>query len=79
MSANYNAWTCVTAGELREAGIPIDEKIPDCAWIPRASMELKVGEPTFGADRSLSCELSISFGEPFHWVSVDVTIPGAVQ
>ncbi|MDR9052084.1 hypothetical protein [Burkholderia multivorans] len=77
--SNYDPLTCITAYELREAGIPIDEKIPDCAWVPRASVDWKVGEITVSADGSASYEFRISFGEPFRWISMNVTVSGAPQ
>lgn len=34
----YDSEKCVTAGELRQLGIPIPEGIPDVAWVPRTAL-----------------------------------------
>jgi hypothetical protein len=40
----YDSLTCITAEEIRALGASLPESIPNCAWIPRASVELVVGE-----------------------------------
>ena len=74
----YDEETCLTAGELRSIGCDIEEKIPDCAWVPRWSMRMgnvAVGELEKGNSRALpDCTFEISFTEPFRWEQVKGTI-----
>jgi len=72
----YNPVTCITAGELRDAGAVFDESIPDCAWVPRSSLKLgKVMTKTVDeSTRQVSAGFTLEATEPFHWISVNGTI-----
>lgn len=59
--------------EIRQMGVNLPERIPDCAWVPRVSMQAKVAPaassaPMKPAGMSWSIPLEIYFTEPFHWV-----------
>lgn len=72
----YNPATCVTAGELRAAGIPIRDSVPDCGWIRRGAMRVKFTTPTGTRDEIaadiLSLDVEVEFTEPFHWIEINV-------
>jgi len=69
----YNPTTCITVEELRSLGIHIEEKIPDCAWIPRWSVKMEVGEVTM-KDNKLAVEMNTTFQEPFQWIETTATL-----
>lgn len=49
----YDPGTCVTAEELRAMGLDLPETVPDCAWLPRASVKVGTGRARFDPeDRS---------------------------
>ncbi len=61
----------VSAGELREMGVAVPEDVPDCGWVPRAS--LRIGDVTsasLGENGLPNLHISIEFTEPFRWVEV---------
>lgn len=67
----YDPRTCITAGQLRAAGAPVDDDLPDCAWVPWASVDYEVGKATGGPDLgSITCPITMTFSEPFRWVSL---------
>lgn len=74
----YNEQICITAGELREMGVDVPDRIPDCVWIPRWSMRMDAEgqEPTAAECEQgiLKAKVIITFTQPFQWVSVDFTL-----
>lgn len=77
MIDTYDQETCITAGELRWAGAPIDPSIPDCAWVPRSAVKMVPGDAP--ADPSnpgtIHVGVTIEFSEPWRWVSMTVNLP----
>ena len=70
---SYDPATCITAGELREAGAEVPDNVPDCGWVPRASMRLTPGKATHDTKtKRLSIDVGLTFTEPFRWVDVKV-------
>ena len=66
----------VTAGELRALGADVSAEVPDCAYVPRAS--IRVGEATEEPSDDpnvLALSLPIDLDEPFRWVEVKLTLP----
>jgi hypothetical protein len=74
----YNERTCITAGELRAAGVAVPRSIPDCGWVPKHTM--KFGEPTCAVEPdntgapAVACSIPIILTVPFRWVSVDLVL-----
>lgn len=65
----------ISAGELRELGVPVPENIPDCATVPRRSMQLKVGSSSVAPDKqTLNMNFDVTFTEPFKWFTATVFI-----
>lgn len=70
----YSPATCITAGELREMGADISGDIPDCAWVPRDSVE--IGEVKARADGEvMSVTINAKINAPWQWWSAKITIP----
>ena len=61
----------MTAGELRRLGAEISEEIPDCAWVPLRSLDLRGNWD--GGD---ALHLEISYRKPFRWVRAEVGLKG---
>ena len=71
----YDLETCVSAGELRSGGIDIEPDIPDCAWIPRKSIDINFDAAKKGSlERVFDLTYTIIFTEPFRWVHIDGVI-----
>ena len=71
----YDETTCITAGELRTAGIAVPATIPDCGWVPRSS--IKYGTAKASGDVAagrLSVSIPIEFTVPFQWILVAVEV-----
>jgi len=74
----YSKDTCVTAGELRDVGLNIDENIPDDAWVPRDSVELS--EPVVSIVGATSLDgmayipVHVSFSKPFKLTKKDALL-----
>ena len=64
----------ITAAELRAMGVPLDESIPDCAWVPRLSIRWVVGKPTASDPRTLLVPIEAEFTQPFTWIEGEGTI-----
>jgi hypothetical protein len=63
------------AGELRAMGLGIPEGIPDCAWVPAASIQWVMdGIPESQPDGRFTIQASATFTEAFQWVRVSGTI-----
>jgi hypothetical protein len=67
MKKKYDPETCITAKELRDAGIPIPDAIPDEGWIPSGTMRMvatqvkqDIKDPTL-----LRFTASVEFFSPF--------------
>jgi len=68
-------WLYYTARELRWAGFPIPEDIPDVAYVPKSAVSLTLGEITVCAvTKSANVSWEVSFSEPFRWLTVDIYI-----
>ena len=80
MTREYDEALDVTAGELRDRGVPIPESIPDCAWTPRDSLQPVVVEdldrtPEDSASRNVRrVRLELKFEQPFRWLHVSGTV-----
>ena len=70
----YDEATCVTARELRAAGYPVPDSVPDPGWIRRSSIRLTgAGPATFDPEtQRISCPMGVAFDEPFRWIAVCV-------
>lgn len=68
--SEYNAATCVTAGELRAMGISVDAAVPDVGWVPRTAVEY--GAPDVAVDpndrRCVITTIPVTFHAPWRWV-----------
>lgn len=65
----------ITAGELREMGLPIPESIPDCASIPRSAMKWTVVDAaTTADDKTVVLKLNVAFTANFEWVQLDIVL-----
>jgi hypothetical protein len=63
----------VYAADLRAIGCNIPEKIPDCAWVPRSSIEF--GEPDVQIDgKCFDVTLTFAVSEPFRWAEYEFEI-----
>lgn len=65
----YDAVTCITAGELRSMGCDVPTNIPDCGWVSRDSLRFAVEVPSVERDAVL-IRAKITFTEPFTWIEV---------
>lgn len=71
----YDPETCVTAGQLRAAGVEVPEGIPDVAWIPKYAMSFgPVRAFTSQEPDRIICTASVHFNEPFRWVDVSLEV-----
>ena len=65
--------TPISAGWLRECGIPIPKSIPDCATVPRSAMRMEmVGYSAAG--NTMTAQMKVTFSEAFKWVEATVLI-----
>ena len=76
MEREYDPVTCICAKELREVGINVPEEIPDCAWVPRTSLNLKLGDVSQDPSDPtvISVLTEMNFIEPFRWVEAKITM-----
>lgn len=68
----YDPETCLTAGELREVGVIVEESIPDNAWVPRACIEfegVKV-QKLEGDQNAMNATINVQLTEPFRWIEI---------
>lgn len=63
----------ISAGDLRAAGISIPAEIPDCAWVPRSSMQYRL-EPLQADGDVLRMNAYVTFTQAFSWVEVPVLV-----
>ena len=72
----YDMSTRITAGKLRELGLKLPPEIPDCAHVPRSSIEVKK-HPVHAVDITktgvVKMPLMIQIHAPFEWINVEVT------
>jgi len=73
----YDPRTCVTAGELRAAGLAIPDTIPDVGWVPRDSIMCGEPMPVYDETGTVAVGLEVIFAVLFRWLKVDFTIEGA--
>lgn len=71
----YDPETCATAGELRAAGYPIPENVPDCGWIRRSAIRLGPNSGVSVKGSRINVSLPVTFTEPFRWVAVEIEQP----
>lgn len=72
---NYDAETCITAGEMRAAGVNgIPAEIPDCAWVPRASLRFGPVSDIRHEGDMVMCSVGLEMSEPWRWFEADVVI-----
>jgi hypothetical protein len=70
----YNEHDCITAQELREAGVPVPDNIPDCGWIPREAWKWRVEDIVEISEGRGRATIVVKFTEPFRWAEVE--LPG---
>jgi hypothetical protein len=63
----------ITAGELRAMGLAVPDSIPDCGNVARSSMVIRQTGSELKGD-VLNVGMSVTFTEPFQWVTVPITI-----
>lgn len=73
---DYDEKTCITAGELRAGGLPIADSIPDCGWIPKASIKFLQPEVTIDklVEGKVNIAVAAEFTVPFKWVKINLTL-----
>lgn len=69
---DYDPATCITAGEFRAMGVTIDARVPDCAWVPKASISWAAGEAKLSENGRLSMSVHGGLSQPFRWIVVHV-------
>lgn len=65
----------ITAGELRDFGFELDERIPDCASVLRRSLRFGDPEIKLLSDDQFNISLKCKVDEPFEWFNIKFTIP----
>lgn len=71
----FNPLLHITAGQLRACGVVIRDEVPDCGWVPRDKVDIRVDGVNRGADEDpdvLIVEMSVRFDAEFQWCSVTV-------
>lgn len=69
----YDPEACVTAFELRAAGIPVPDSIPDVAWIRHEHVKYNI-YGVYGLDTDkVTVDIGVTFLSDFQWVKVDWT------
>lgn len=73
---DYDSETCITAGELRAAGFPVLESIPDSAWVCRDSIKYTGVDVGVQEDdpHAIKIRVGAEFTEPFNWVEIKMVI-----
>lgn len=74
----YDESACITAGELRAAGIAVPENIPDVGWVPRAALRFGPTKAWLDGD-TLRTTTELTFDVGFRWVEADVKIEPTPQ
>lgn len=64
----------VTAGELRALGIPIPERIPDVARVPRSAIRTEVEDAEEQGDGAIRITITYRFDATFEWIEASFTI-----
>lgn len=66
----FDPETCITAAQLRWAGVQVPKNVSDTAWIRRAAVIVQSvpRPPSSNAFISLACK--VTFIEPFWWTPV---------
>ena len=73
-SEEYSTKSCITAGELREQGIEIEEHIPDCAWMSREGVRYGELEVSQDDDHTFHYTQVVYFDKPLRWLTLRVEI-----
>jgi hypothetical protein len=76
MEEKFDPELHITAGELRQMGAEIENKIPDVAWVPRS--DLRFGDPEFvdsGDVDTVNMSIPTFITEPFRWFWCEFTVP----
>lgn len=63
----------VTAGELRALGVPIPERIPDAARVPRSAIKTEVGDVEEDGT-AYTITITYKFDASFEWIEASFTI-----
>jgi hypothetical protein len=66
----------IHAGDLRALGVTLDERIPDCAWVPASSVHFDAASSRVEGDTA-SLNVSMKFDQPFKWIEVPIMITPA--
>jgi len=76
----YDPVDCITAGELRASGVAIPSDVPDCGWVPRASIKQSIADDcSVTPDGRFNATIEIQFTVAFRWVEMDCTVDPPVQ
>lgn len=73
----YDPRLHITAGEIRDLGFVLDDRIPDCAWTERSGLtnpEVHCVDPPKGARTLPVATISMEVKKPFNWFEVSGTI-----
>lgn len=62
----------VYAADIRQMGATLDERIPDCAWVPASAVRFECEAEANGESNEL--RMCVTFEKPFQWVEVPITI-----
>lgn len=75
---SYDPELDITARELRRMGVPLEEEVPDCAWVPRAALDwsfdaerggMSAGQLAAGR-LTVTVKGRVVFREPLRWVEI---------
>lgn len=70
----YDETTCITAGELRAAGVDVPSNIPDVGWVRRSSMVFGASTAKMEPDGRVYVGMPFTFTEPFRWIVLSVEV-----
>jgi hypothetical protein len=65
----------VYAADIRALGATLDERIPNCAWVPASAVHFGCGAQAAGDGAELN--VTIKFDRPFKWIELPITITPA--
>jgi hypothetical protein len=63
----------IYAGQLRQMGCEIDERIPDCAWVRRRAIVFAPATAEMEG-KLVRVRMSATVNEPFHWVEATISV-----
>lgn len=76
MATDYDPTTCITAAEMRASGWRVPDDVPECAWVPRASLRFDKFTRSRMDGNTLRGVVSMTMTVPFQWVETTVRIGG---